>query len=509
MADARTRADPLPGEGRKMRRTLILREAARNEQRVSYFRILIVLVGQVLILYLFLSRQMKTISFWSTQAAILFVVGYSLVLLGVSRRRSQSRGIKYVAIAADVLVVTAILWSYGDVRTFKSVVNVVYFLVIGLAVYRFSWKLSLFAGFLTAVCLGGLLLLAGFRTPELYGPIQDSFSKNTISLVDGILRIVFVLAFTAVCIGISQAYERLMRASRRAELRAERERIAKGRMKDTLTRYMTAQVAELVLRKPAALSGESRVVSVLFCDIRGFTNLTSEMKPQDVVRLLNEILGRMVEVIFRHGGTLDKYLGDGLMAVFGAPLSSGRDEEMAVRAAVRIRAEIEDFNKTRDAAAQPRIAIRIGIHSGEVVAGSIGSLKRLEYTVIGSTVNLAARIEQLNKKFNTDILISWSTYEKVKALVKVEAEPLAQPRGFPYEVQTYRLLDIETLPDHKLGEELVRIGAMSEAQVRVVLERQKTDNRFFGQIAVELGFLGEDTLSMYLATSRSAVEGAR
>jgi hypothetical protein len=194
-----------------------------------------------------------------------------------------------------------------------------------------------------------------------------------------------------------------------------------------------------------------------------------------VVGLLNDVLSRLVDVVFEFGGTLDKFLGDGLMAVFGAPLSSGRDEEMAV-------------------------------HSGEVVAGNIGSLRRLEYTVIGNAVNLASRIEQLNKTFKTDIHISAATYERVSHLVEAEAEPGAEVRGVSGDVSTYRLVSVREFPDTRVGEEFVRIGVMTTEQVRMVLEKQEHDRRFFGELAVEMGFVSREKLGMFLAAAKRSRE---
>jgi adenylate cyclase len=245
---------------------------------------------------------------------------------------------------------------------------------------------------------------------------------------------------------------------------------------------------------------------VLFCDIRDFTRLSGTLDAREIVDLLNDVLARLVDVVFEHGGTLDKFLGDGLMAVFGAPLSSGRDEEMAVRAAVRMQEEVDRFNGERKARDLAPIRVGIGVHSGDVVAGSIGSLRRLEYTVIGRTVNLASRIEQLNKQLHTDILISAATYDRVRHLVDVESEPVAEVKGVTEGVVTYRLLAVRDIPDSRVGEEFVRMGAMTDDQVGRVLEVQKRDPRFFGEIAVEMGFVSEESLAMFLAAVKSPRE---
>jgi adenylate cyclase len=482
------------------RSQVIRREEARSERFVAYYRIALGLVGGAILLVA--RRQIPPFSFAFGEATALLASLYSALLLAVIASSRYARFVKYVSVAFDVLIVTVLLWSFGGDRTFKSPALVLYFVVIGLAAYRFSIRLSVVAGLFSSAAYAALLGLSAHLSTVHFGSVQDEFTGTAISLTNAFIRIVFLLGFTGVCAAIALGYERINRVSALNEVQAEQQRQEKQRVRDTLTRYMTAEVAEVVLKKGNSLDGQSRHVAVLFCDIRGFTRISESLSPSEVVLLLNDILGRLVDAVFQFGGTLDKYLGDGLMAVFGAPLSSGRDEEMAVRAAVRMRDVIEEFNKQRRTGGLAEIQTGIGIHCGVVIAGSIGSLKRLEYTVIGSTVNLASRIEQLNKQFSTDILISEATYRRVRHLVEVEPKPAAEIRGLIDAVTTYRLLWVTPLTDQKVGEEFVRMGAMTGDQVKEVLERQGTEHRFFGEIAVELGYVSDEALGMYLAAAR-------
>jgi len=187
------------------------------------------------------------------------------------------------------------------------------------------------------------------------------------------------------------------------------------RMRATMARYMTAEVAEQVLAEgESALGGRSAAATILFSDIQGFTAIAERLGPQDTVSMLNEYFTEMVEIVFEYNGILDKYIGDAIMAVFGTPFPSPDDADNAVRVAVRMQRVLASMNRKRQEVGQPPFEVRIGISSGDVVAGNIGSARRMDYTVIGDGVNTAARLESANKQLGTRILISGSTRELLR-----------------------------------------------------------------------------------------------
>ncbi|MBI3362426.1 MAG: adenylate/guanylate cyclase domain-containing protein [Chloroflexi bacterium] len=190
----------------------------------------------------------------------------------------------------------------------------------------------------------------------------------------------------------------------------ERER---RRLKSTFERFVPPAVIDDLLEHEAqsALRGRRTELTVLFSDIRGFTTLSEQITPEEVVAILNEYLGAMTELIFKYGGTVDKYEGDAILAFWGAPFANPDDPRRAVRAAYEMRLALA---RLRDKWGRPGFDIGIGLNTGEAFVGTIGSLKRLNYTCIGDTVNLSSRIQNLTKDLRAPVLLSDSTYERVK-----------------------------------------------------------------------------------------------
>lgn len=214
------------------------------------------------------------------------------------------------------------------------------------------------------------------------------------------------------------------------------------RLKSTMARYMTKEVAEkLLLAGDTMLGGQLQEATVLFSDIRSFTTISEKMGAHETVRLLNEYFTLMVDIIFRYGGVLDKYIGDAIMAVYGAPFTSGEDEDRAVTAAIEMLRELKNYNKRRMHEGKDIIKIGIGINTDEVVAGNIGSIKRMDYTVIGDGVNLASRLERANKYYGTGILLSEFTFRQLKNRYIYREVDYLRVKGKDKPVNVYEILD--------------------------------------------------------------------
>jgi adenylate cyclase len=212
------------------------------------------------------------------------------------------------------------------------------------------------------------------------------------------------------------------------------------KMKEAFGKFVNKELAEKVLRGEIKLGGERKIGVVFFSDIRSFTAISEKLEPEEVVVFLNQYMTRMVNCVNATRGVVDKFIGDAIMAVWGAPVSYGNDTENAIDGALMMRRELAEFNRGRGGDKNPVIKIGCGINTGPLLVGQIGSEERMEYTVIGDTVNLASRIEQLNKPFGTDILISQESYGLIKDIYRVEPMQKIKVKGKAEPQQIYAVL---------------------------------------------------------------------
>jgi adenylate cyclase len=198
-------------------------------------------------------------------------------------------------------------------------------------------------------------------------------------------------------------------------------------------------VLQHVLAGEVELGGKLLEITILFCDLRGFTTFAEKRSAQELVGILNEYFTEMVDCVMGEGGVVDKYIGDNIMAVFGAPVSRADDAMRAIRAALAMRASLEKLNRRFAERGIEPLRFGIGLHTGEVVAGNIGSAKRMEYTVIGDAVNVASRLESKTKELSTDLLISDATRERLDPSIDVEAIGEVNVKGRAQAVKIFKV----------------------------------------------------------------------
>ncbi|HNN93220.1 MAG TPA: adenylate/guanylate cyclase domain-containing protein [Pseudomonadota bacterium] len=313
---------------------------------------------------------------------------------------------RYLSAVLELLVPSALV--YGFIVSMNSVNALLmppaslYYIFILLSALRFEPWLSLVTGLAAA---GQYLALYAYAYSLPYDQAADPLLRTPFH--HGIRALGFVIC--GVLAGILTAVLR-RRVVRSLRLVAERNRVT-----SMFGLYVTPSVVDRLMTQSADVDGEMRSVCVLFLDIRNFTQFAEKRSPQQVVQFLNSLFAPMIETVSQHGGIINKFLGDGFMAMFGAPLPDERACQNAIAASRKILRQLAE----RVADGQlPATRIGIGIHYGPVLTGSIGSERRKEYTIIGDTVNLAARIEQLTKQYDAQLLVSHSVMAELPSAEK-------------------------------------------------------------------------------------------
>ena len=321
---------------------------------------------------------------------------YAAVVLGILRRGIYLPNLKYVVVTIDFFVLAFVLLvdptvpKEGPMMVWIAFSGPIFFYMINLT--RYSLGATVYATVLSAVLFLGIIFLTDARHDPNAFPISLPFA-------------------TILLIGYS-----ITASNKKMMIEANTKRM--------MERYLPPQLVDELYKENVSLQpgGEKRVATILFADIRSFTTLSESMPVGDVVALLNDYLSAMTDVVFEHEGTIDKFIGDAIMTTFGVPVVRGDDALRAVQTAIAMHAALADFNK-QHAASGATISIGVGIHTGEVIAGNIGSDKRLDYTVIGDNVNLTSRIEGLTKFFQAPILISGATRTALPPDVASETGP--------------------------------------------------------------------------------------
>ena len=213
------------------------------------------------------------------------------------------------------------------------------------------------------------------------------------------------------------------------------------RVRNMFGQQVNAKVVDAVLRGDLDLAGSWAEATIMITDIRSFTLLTRTIEPPVLLGLLNRYFAAMLQVVEEFGGTLHKFLGDGMIIEFNLPLPQVDHPALAVRAALRMRERLAEFNRDQAARGEPEIRMGMGINTGRLIAGTIGAQGRTtEYTVMGEAVNLASRLESQTKELNTDIVISAATYEHVRNIIEVDEPCIVRVKGTDHPVTAYKVL---------------------------------------------------------------------
>jgi adenylate cyclase len=369
---------------------LLREEAWKSERVINAFRAVIwlILPGGILTWSVASGRVVPPSAvFGLCYGTLVLVFGLSVL------RRSYHPLMPFVLTTFDLIVLALIMDA--SQRQLREVVPAeaehqlyqtapALMLVISANAMRFSWQVSVWS--VACACAAYAWVLARFDA--------------SLGIASGVDFAQFIM-FGAI----------LVYASRKLRIVIHR-----VKERDAFARFLPGPAVERLSRDPSALhlGGEQQEATVLFSDIRGFTAMSEQLSAERVVALLNEYFREMVEEIFAHQGILDKFIGDGICAVFGPPLADQDQAKRSIDCARGMLARLEKLNHVRAARGEPTLSIGIGIHTGPLVAGNIGSPLRMEYTHIGDTVNTASRIEGLTKELGEPLLVSAATVEKAR-----------------------------------------------------------------------------------------------
>ena len=331
----------------------------------------------------------------------ILAVGWSLYVFVRLRDSNPTPTLIYVSIAIDAILMNALVLMYviAPGKTHDSIVEVHGSAFVYLAIVTAGVRLSPTAAYFGAA-LNSVMLIAMVAV--------STVQVDNMKIMGGAEWITVIIGLTgATVLGVTIATRtgRLVRQTAQETLMYQS---AKGK----LGAYLSAEVADLVLKETELrLGGRRQQVAVLFSDLRGFTSYSQSLEPEQIVDQLNNYMSVMVDTIARHGGIVDKFMGDGIMAVFGAPVAEQDDADRAVECAQAMMAAIEKHNDHRQQQGLPQLRHGIGVHFGPVVAGNVGTAERAAYTVIGDTVNLASRLEGMTKQLDVEYLVSEETLQ--------------------------------------------------------------------------------------------------
>lgn len=393
------------------------------------------LLSAVLLLLATVSDSSPNLQARATRGCIVLAIlaayeGIVLVILSRWKRqkRASSWGFRYLNTAIEVSIPAAIVLLLGQqigvVQALMGAAPFLTFVLIVFSALYLDFWICLMAGLIAAVefCL---LSYFGVRSLEAV----DGWEMLTSSTAYWIKSAILLLTGLAAGFVASQIKRQMHAATQSV---AERDRAV-----NMFGQHVSPQVAELLLQQPVEFSGEERMVCVMFLDIRDFSVIAGERAASEVVQYLNTLFGDLIKVVNQHQGIVNKFLGDGFMAVFGAPVNDTGPALHAVQAAQEILRVVEDLNASGKI---PPTRLGIGLHLGEAVTGNVGSSERKEYTIIGDVVNLASRIEQATKQFSARLLVSEAVLKQLD-VAKYPAEDLGdvELKGQSKPARLYRL----------------------------------------------------------------------
>ncbi len=356
------------------------------------------------------------------------VISYVVLGRRLKEGKTYIKPLRYLNSAFELsipsLVILIFTLSSRDMLAFMTPAVYLYFIFIILSVLELDFYISFYSGLFAALQYFGMAYYFYHR----FG-IEQEFILNSPGYFLAVAVMIILSSFAAGQIAI-QIKKNILRS---IESFYERNRVQK-----IFGQQVSDKILNELLETSYQVRSLHRQVAVMFLDIRGYTSFCENKQPDEIIDFQNRVFSFMIEIINQHDGIINQFVGDGFMATFGAPISSVNDCQNAVNSAVEILKELQQKNETKEL---PGTRIGIGIHYGDVVTGNVGTETRKQYSITGNTVILASRIEQLNKKYNSSLLISMEVLEKTDLAEKnIQQIGPVMVKGRSEPIEIYRLM---------------------------------------------------------------------
>jgi class 3 adenylate cyclase len=437
MADTRSRPalDDLPPEVE----TILDSEIHRGLRNTFIIRILFAVFGIFSALQVASSNSAQTTRI--TVAMGVFYLIFSLIGFALVHKRTGLAWLRYLGITVDTtsVTVTALASLFNPSGAYEvlmgSIPLVLYMMFNMLTALQYSVKLSLFAAAMAGLQRTGVLVYCAKEHLVVLSP-TSVYSQQALGLDDQVTNIVFIMVAGVIAAWVSHSSRRLLLQS--AEATVRKRHLEKNQ--DAYRRYLSPHVRDQAMQDPEVLhlGGIRRVAVVLATEIRDFAKLADRLPPEEVVEILNHHFSILVEIVFRHGGTLDKFTEGGLSAIFGVPHDMPDAAGAAVRAALEMQDAVSASSGRREGQ-QHALRMGIGIAQGLVVAGNIGSSERMEYTVVGRAANLSVRLRSMTHALDADIFINAAAYDSVRGEYRADRLPAEAIAGMQLDSAVYRM----------------------------------------------------------------------
>jgi adenylate cyclase len=362
---------------------------------------------------------------------LIFFFREYIVIRIINNRLAKDKDVsdifRYTTSFIEISIPSLILFTIGLFLESTLVLNspaiFFYFIIIILSTLSLEFKISVSIGIVGAVeyVVIAYILTEQFGTAigsEVYNSLIFHIGKSNLIIVCGVIA-----GYVA-----EQIKKKINNVSNSL--------VERNKVINMFGQQISSSIVEYLIENDNKIISERKYVCVMFLDIRDFSQLAESMQPEEIIKFQNDVFGFMIEIINNHHGIINQFLGDGYMATFGAPLSSGNDSQNAVNAAIEITEELKRRNNNAEF---PRTNIGIGLHSGYVVAGNVGTDIRKQYSISGNTVILASRIEQLNKKYNSQILISKEVLDNVNISNEIVSHGKVEIKGREEPIEIFQI----------------------------------------------------------------------